>query len=195
MRRCRLDIGGKIQAGIIDNLKPLLYQIPRKIQEKTTNKNNCIHEYLIDSLLLQAQDWLPGVWSYRSLLDNLSDWSGHAVGTQCPRLTSNDKQRIGRSRDHLKYFRDWAVPGCRLSGFLEYSGHNNPLFDDFLDFGGRLSSFLKLLGRNASFKTFDYCHSSQRALSGQPAIPCGWPRTGSIVLKFLTEASFYFSYC
>ena len=84
-----------------------------------------------------------------------------------------DKQRIGRSRDHLKYFRDGAVPGCRLSGFLEYSGHNNPLFDDFLDFGGRLSSFLKLLGRNASFKAFDYCHSSQRALSGHPAIPCG----------------------
>ena len=123
-------------------------------------------------------------------------WSGHAVGTQCPRLTSNDKQRIGRSRDHLKYFRDWAVPGCRLSGFLEYSGHNNPLFDDFLDFGGRLSSFLKLLGRNASFKAFDSCHSSQRALSGHPAIPCGWPRTGSIVLKFLTEASFhFFFYC
>ena len=61
MRRCRLDIGGKIQAGIIDNLKPLLYQIPRKIQEKTTNKNNCIHEYLLNSLLLQAQGLLPGV--------------------------------------------------------------------------------------------------------------------------------------
>ena len=38
MRRCRLDIGGKIQAGIIDNLKPSLYQIPRNMQEKTTNK-------------------------------------------------------------------------------------------------------------------------------------------------------------
>ena len=84
MRRCRLDIGGKIQVGIIDNLKPLLYQIPRKIREKTTNKNNCIHEYLINSLLLQAQDLLPGVWSYRSLLDNLSDlatrWEHNARG-------------------------------------------------------------------------------------------------------------------
>ena len=38
MQRCRLDIGGKIQAEIIDNLKPLLYQIPRNIQEKTTKK-------------------------------------------------------------------------------------------------------------------------------------------------------------
>ena len=56
MQRCRLDIGGKIQAEIIDNLKPLLYQIPRNIQEKTTKKNNCIQEYLINSLLLQAQD-------------------------------------------------------------------------------------------------------------------------------------------
>ena len=46
-----INIGGKIQAG--------------NIQEKTTNKNNCIHKYLIKSLLLQAQDWLPGVWSYR----------------------------------------------------------------------------------------------------------------------------------
>ena len=80
MQRCRLDIGGKIQAEIIDNLKPLsVYQIPRNIQEKTTNKNNCIQEYLINSLLLQAQDWLPGAWSYRSLLDDLSDWPGHAV--------------------------------------------------------------------------------------------------------------------
>ena len=140
MRRCRLDIGGKIQAGIIDNLKPLLYQIPRKIQEKTTNKNNCIHEYLINSLLLQAQDWLPGVWSYRSLLDNLSDWSGHAVGTQCPRLTSNYKQRLGRSRDRLRYFRDWVVLGCRLISFLKYCGDNNPLFDNFLNFGGIFSS-------------------------------------------------------
>ena len=56
MRRFRLHRGGKIQAGIIDNLKPSLYQIPRNIQEKTTNKNNCIHKYLIKSLLLQAQD-------------------------------------------------------------------------------------------------------------------------------------------
>ena len=81
MRRCRLDIGGKIQAGIIDNLKSSLYQIPR---EKTTNKNNYIHKYLISSPLLQAQDWLPGVWSYRSLLDNLSDlatrWEHNARG-------------------------------------------------------------------------------------------------------------------
>ena len=37
-----INIGGKIQAG--------------NIQEKTTNKNNCIHKYLIKSLLLQAQD-------------------------------------------------------------------------------------------------------------------------------------------
>ena len=35
MRRCRLDIGGKIQAGIIDNLKPSLYQIPRNIFTNT----------------------------------------------------------------------------------------------------------------------------------------------------------------
>ena len=67
-----INIGGKIQAG--------------NIQEKTTNKNNCIHKYLIKSLLLQAQDWLPGVWSYRCLLN---DWSAHAVRTKCSRLTSN----------------------------------------------------------------------------------------------------------
>lgn len=34
MRRCRLDIGGKIQAGIIDNLKSSLYQIPREKNNK-----------------------------------------------------------------------------------------------------------------------------------------------------------------
>ena len=140
MRRCRLDVGGKIQAGIIDNLKPSLYQIPRNMQEKTTNKNNCIHEYLINSLLLQAQDLSPDIWSYRSLLNDWSKWFGHAVGTQCPQLTSTDKQRIRRSCDHLRYLRDWAVPGCQLSGFLVYCGHNNPLFDIFLDFGGIFSS-------------------------------------------------------
>ena len=134
MRRCRLDVGKKIQAGIIDNLKPSLYQIPRNMQEKTTNKNNCIHEYLINSLLLQAQDWSPDVWSYRSLLNDWSKWFGHAVGTQCPQLTSTDKQRIRRSCDHLRYFRDWAVPGCQLSGFLVYCRHNNPLFDNFFRF-------------------------------------------------------------
>ena len=38
MRRFRLHRGGKIQAGIIDNLKPSLYQIPRNIQEKNNKQ-------------------------------------------------------------------------------------------------------------------------------------------------------------
>ena len=50
MRRCRLDIGDKVQAEIIDNLKPSLYQTTPKHTE------NCVHEYLINSHLFQAED-------------------------------------------------------------------------------------------------------------------------------------------
>ena len=42
MRRCRLDIGDKVQAEIIDNLKPSLYQTTPKHTEKN-NKLKIIY--------------------------------------------------------------------------------------------------------------------------------------------------------
>ena len=95
MRRFRLRIGGNIQPEIIDNHKTSLYQTTPKHTGKKQQTKNCVHEYLLNSLLLQSQDWIPNVWSYRSLFDA---WSGHAVGRKCYQLRSSYNREFRRSR-------------------------------------------------------------------------------------------------
>lgn len=56
MRRFRLRIGGNIQPEIIDNHKTSLYQTTPKHTGKKQQTKNCVHEYLLNSLLLQSQD-------------------------------------------------------------------------------------------------------------------------------------------